>query len=59
MNELPDPTEDPLNAAYQMLEQTRDDMSGDLYEGNEPVREWAINLEWTLTALAEHEDVNP
>lgn len=55
-HELPDPREEPVKAAETMLRQTRDEMSGDLYDDHEEVRKWAMNLEWACAALAEHED---
>lgn len=55
-HELPDPREQPVKAAETMLRQTRDEMGGDLYDEHEAVREWAMNIEWAYTALAEHEE---
>lgn len=52
-SEVPDPREQPVKAAEFMLRQTRGEMSGDLYDEHEEVREWAANLEWAYTALAE------
>lgn len=54
--DIPDPTEEPLKAAYWMLHTVRCDMDGDLYDGHEEVREWASSIEWAYTAVAEHED---
>lgn len=48
-----DPVEDPVKAADEMLHQTRDNMSGELYDEHEEVREWAMNIEWAYTALNE------
>ena len=53
--DLPDPEENPIEAAEEMLERTRTAMSGELYENHEEVRDWAMNLEWALTALWRHE----
>lgn len=55
-HEVPNPRKHPVKAAETMLRQTRGEMSGDLYDGHEEVREWAMNIEWAITALAEHED---
>ena len=54
--DLPDPRDDPLEAAYAMLHHVRDEMSGDLYDEHEEVRDWAMSIEWAYTAVAEHED---
>lgn len=55
-HEVPDPTEEPLKAAFWMLQNVRDDMSGELYDEHEEVRDWAMNIEWAYSAVAEHED---
>lgn len=54
--DIPNPTEEPLEAAYQMLHDIRDRMSGDLYEEHEEVREWAVDIEWAYTAVNEERE---
>lgn len=55
-NGVPNAKNHPVKAAEKMLRRTRGEMSGDLYDDHEEVREWAANIEWAITALAEHED---
>lgn len=57
-HDIPDPTEEPLEAAYLKLHHVRDKMSSDLYDEREEVRDWAGDVEWAYTAISEHEDIN-
>lgn len=51
--EVPDPKEEPVEAAYNHLRNLRDEMSGELYDEHEEVREWAMDVEWAYTAVNE------
>ena len=57
-DDIPNAKEEPLKAAYLKLHQLRSEMSGDLYDEYDEVREWAMDVEWIYTAVAEHDDVD-
>ena len=57
-DDIPNAKEEPLKAAYLKLHQLRSEMNGDLYDEHDEVSQWAMDVEWIYTAVAEHDDVD-